>query len=56
MKFNIIIIIHIVICNQCNVIIIIIIEYSKQTSDVNDAEPRLLIINAEPRIPFSEKN
>ena len=25
------------------------------TSDVNDAEPRLLVFNAEPRLPFSGK-
>ena len=26
-----------------------------QTSDVNDAEPRLLVFNADPRLSFSEK-
>ena len=26
------------------------------TSDVNDAEPRLFIIDTEPRLSFSEKN
>ena len=25
------------------------------SSDVNDAEPRLLVFNAEPRLSFSEK-
>ena len=32
-------------------------QYSWEgTSDINDAEPRLLVIDGEPRLSFSEKN
>ena len=32
------------------------LESSDQTYDINDAEPKLEVIDAEPRILFSEKN